>query len=637
MIVEISHFLTILATGLFLLSGLFATFINNTEYISNLIARTYSHAFFFLIASFGLYVWLAATDNFSVLYIASHSNTNLPIFYKISSIWSAHEGSMFLWIVFLAVWGFIFNFRISQSNPLKSLTLGILSLVIVGFLLFLLLTSNPFKTILPIPPIDGADINPVLQDPALVIHPPTLYLGYVGFSIPFACAIAFLIKGNSDIEWELMVQKWSIMAWIFLTIGITLGSWWAYYELGWGGYWFWDPVENVALMPWLAATAFIHSLSVSIKSKKLRVWTILLSILVFSLSLFGAFIVRSGIIDSVHSFANDPERGLYLLGFISLIIINSLILFVLRFSKIQSIESIKRFSKESFVSINNIFFGVLIFSVMLGVTYPLIYEYLLNQKISVGAPFYTAIFSPIVLLACIFLIFSVDSKWSRRMKSNLLNLPVVISTASSVFITLLFLYLFDINDLYMNSLIFVGFLIILRYMFEIYKLIKFRKYINPFSAIAHIALGLLLISISLNSSLSTERAMSLKIDETEKYKDLTINFQNINLSNGSNYDAIKADLLIQTTNGKSFKLSPEKRRYFTRGQITTETAIHASPIRDIYITIGDQLDDGSWVVNIQLNYLIRWIWFSAILMSFAGILLIITNKKSTFTFKKSIS
>ena len=637
MIVEISHFLTILATGLFLLSGLFATFINNTEYISNLIARTYSHAFFFLIASFGLYVWLAATDNFSVLYIASHSNTNLPIFYKISSIWSAHEGSMFLWIVFLAVWGFMFNFKISQSNPLKSLTLGILSLVIVGFLLFLLLTSNPFQTILPIPPINGADINPVLQDPALVIHPPTLYLGYVGFSIPFACAIAFLIKGNSDIEWELMVQKWSIMAWIFLTIGITLGSWWAYYELGWGGYWFWDPVENVALMPWLAATAFIHSLSVSIKSKKLRVWTILLSILVFSLSLFGAFIVRSGIIDSVHSFANDPERGLYLLGFISLIIITSLILFVLRFSKIQSIERIKRFSKESFVSINNIFFGVLIFSVMLGVTYPLIYEYLFNQKISVGAPFYTAIFSPIVLLACIFLIFSVDSKWSRRLKSNLLDLPVVVSTTSSAIITLLFLYFFDINDLYMNLLIFVGFLIILRYMFEIYKLIKFRKYINPFSAIAHMALGLLLISISLNSSLSTERAMSLKIDETEKYKDLSINFQNINLSNGSNYDAIKADLLIQTTDGKSFKLSPEKRRYFTRGQITTETAIHASPIRDIYITIGDQLDDGSWVVNIQLNYLIRWIWFSAILMSFAGILLIITNKKSTFTFKKSIS
>ena len=627
MIIEISHFFTILATGLFLLSGIFAVSIKNTEYVSNLISRTYSHAFLFLLISFGLYVWLAATDNFSVLYIASHSNSDLPTFYKISSIWSAHEGSMFLWIVFLALWGYLFNFNITQTNPIKSLAIGILSLIIVGFLLFLLLTSNPFQTILPIPPSNGADINPVLQDPALVIHPPTLYLGYVGFGIPFACALAFLIKGNTEIEWELMVQKWSVVAWIFLTIGITLGSWWAYYELGWGGYWFWDPVENVALMPWLAATAFIHSLSVSIKSKRLRVWTLLLSILVFSLSLFGAFIVRSGIIDSVHSFANDPERGLYLLGFISVIIITSLVLFVIRFTKIQSITRVKRFSKESFISINNIFFGVLVFSVMLGVIYPLIYEYLFNQKISVGAPFYTAIFSPIVLIACIFLIFSIDSKWSREFKLNLMNLPIILSTTLSFLITFVFIFLYKIDDIYMNLLIFVGFLIICRYVFEIYKSISAKKYINPFSAIAHMALGLLLISISLNSVLSSERAMSIKIDETESYKDLTIYFQNVNLSEAYNYDAIEADLLVQTTNGESFLLSPEKRRYFTRGQITTETAIHASLLRDIYMTIGDQLDDGSWVVNIQINYLIRWIWFSAILMCMAGIMLIFSKKR----------
>ena len=627
MIIEISHFFAILATGLFLLSGIFAVSIKNTEYVSNLISRTYSHAFLFLLISFGLYVWLAATDNFSVLYIASHSNSDLPIFYKISSIWSAHEGSMFLWIVFLALWGCLFNFNITQTNPIKSLAIGILSLIIVGFLLFLLLTSNPFQTILPIPPSNGADINPVLQDPALVIHPPTLYLGYVGFGIPFACALAFLIKGNTEIEWELIVQKWSVVAWIFLTIGITLGSWWAYYELGWGGYWFWDPVENVALMPWLAATAFIHSLSVSIKSKRLRVWTLLLSILVFSLSLFGAFIVRSGIIDSVHSFANDPERGLYLLGFISVIIITSLVLFVIRFSKIQSITRVKRFSKESFISINNIFFGVLVFSVMLGVIYPLIYEYLFNQKISVGAPFYTAIFSPIVLIACIFLIFSIDSKWSREFKLNLMNLPIILSTILSFLITFVFKFLYKIDDIYMNLLIFVGFLIICRYIFEIYKSISAKTFINPFSAIAHMALGLLLISISLNSVLSTERAMSIKIDETESYKDLTIYFQNINLSEAYNYDAIEADLLIQTTNGESFLLSPEKRRYFTRGQITTETAIHASLLRDIYMTIGDQLDDGSWVINIQINYLIRWIWFSAILMCMAGIMLIFSKKR----------
>ena len=627
MIIEISHFFTILAAGLFLLSGIFAVSIKNTEYVSNLISRTYSHAFLFLLISFGLYVWLAATDNFSVLYIASHSNSDLPTFYKISSIWSAHEGSMFLWIVFLALWGCLFNFNITQTNPIKSLAIGILSLIIVGFLLFLLLTSNPFQTILPIPPSNGADINPVLQDPALVIHPPTLYLGYVGFGIPFACALAFLIKGNTEIEWELMVQKWSVVAWIFLTIGITLGSWWAYYELGWGGYWFWDPVENVALMPWLAATAFIHSLSVSIKSKRLRVWTLLLSILVFSLSLFGAFIVRSGIIDSVHSFANDPERGLYLLGFISVIIITSLVLFVIRFSKIQSIIRVKRFSKESFISINNIFFGVLVFSVMLGVIYPLIYEYLFNQKISVGAPFYTAIFSPIVLIACIFLIFSIDSKWSREFKLNLMNLPIILSTTLSFLITFVFIFLYKIDDIYINLLIFVGFLIICRYIFEIYKSISAKKYINPFSAIAHMALGLLLISISLNSVLSSERAMSIKIDETESYKDLTIYFQNVNLSEAYNYDAIEADLLVQTTNGESFLLSPEKRRYFTRGQITTETAIHASLLRDIYMTIGDQLDDGSWVINIQINYLIRWIWFSAILMCMAGIMLIFSKKR----------
>ncbi len=627
MIIEISHFFTILATGLFLLSGIFAVSIKNTEYVSNLISRTYTHAFLFLLISFSLYVWLAATDNFSVLYIASHSNSDLPIFYKISSIWSAHEGSMFLWIVFLALWGYLFNFNITQANPIKSLAIGIMSLIIVGFLLFLLLTSNPFQTILPIPPSNGADINPVLQDPALVIHPPTLYLGYVGFGIPFACALAFLIRGNTEIEWELMVQKWSVVAWIFLTIGITLGSWWAYYELGWGGYWFWDPVENVALMPWLAATAFIHSLSVSIKSKRLRVWTLLLSILVFSLSLFGAFIVRSGIIDSVHSFANDPERGLYLLGFISVIIITSLVLFVIRFSKIQSMIRIKRLSKESFISINNIFFGVLVFSVMLGVIYPLIYEYLFNQKISVGAPFYTAIFSPIVLVACIFLIFSIDSKWSREFKFNLMNLPIILSTTLSIFITFVFIFLYEIDDIYINLLIFVGFLIIFRYIFEIFKLISAKKHINPFSAMAHMALGLLLISISLNSVLSSERAMSIKIDETESYKDLTIYFQNINLSEAYNYDSIEADLLVQTTNGESFLLSPEKRRYFTRGQITTETAIHASLLRDIYMTIGDQLDDGSWVVNIQINYLIRWIWFSAILMCMAGIMLIFSKKR----------
>ena len=628
MIVEISHFLTILATGLFFLAGFFSFAADDTKYSSNLISRTFSHAFLFLSTSFVIYIWLAITDNFSVEYIASHSNTELPIFYKVSSIWSAHEGSMFLWIIFLALWGFVFNINITNNEILKPKSIGVISLVLVGFLLFLLLTSNPFVTILPIAPENGADINPVLQDPALAIHPPTLYLGYVGFVIPFACAISFLINGDPEIKWESLVRKWSVLAWVFLTIGITLGSWWAYYELGWGGYWFWDPVENVALMPWLAATAFLHSLSVSIKSSHLRVWTILLAISVFSLSLFGAFIVRSGIIDSVHSFANDPERGLYLLAFIGIVILISLFLFVLRFSVIKQTSSIKSFSKESFISINNIFFCTLIFSIMLGVTYPLIYEYLFDQNISVGAPFYNAIFIPIVILASIFLFFSVESKWSRSLSIKFFTSPIMISILFSIVTIALLTYFFKTYNLIILISIFTGSLIVFRYFIEIFNYFYSKKYINIFSMIAHLGLGLLLISISFNSLLSSERALNIKINEFEEYKDLKITFQDIKVVKNSNNDSIKAIFLIEDNSGKIFELSPEKRRYFTRGQITTETSIYISLLRDIYITIGDQLDDGSWIVNIQINYFIRWIWFSASLMAIAGIVLIFSRRTS---------
>ena len=607
--------------------GCFSFIRSGNIYISNLITRTYSHAFLLLLTSFTIYVWLAITDNFSVAYIASHSNSDLPTFYKISSIWSAHEGSMFLWILFLAAWGFLFNRSVDNEVALKPLSIGIISIVLVGFLSFLLLTSNPFETILPFGPPNGADINPVLQDPALAIHPPTLYLGYVGFVIPFACALAFLINGNTEIKWEELVRKWSVSAWIFLTLGITLGSWWAYYELGWGGYWFWDPVENVALMPWLAATAFLHSISVSVKSSNLRIWTILLSISVFSLSLFGAFIVRSGIIDSVHSFANDPQRGLYLLAFIGTIIFTSMILFVIRLPMIRSAGSIKAFSKESFISINNILFGSLVFSIMLGVTYPLVYEFFFDQKISVGAPFYNAIFIPIVVIASIFLFFSIDSKWQRTVKMKFFAGPTSFSVILALVSVVLCIYFFNTESFTIIASLFAGFLIIHRYIIEIASSFFSKKYINPFSALAHFSLGLLIVSISFNSMLSTERAINIKINESESYKDLNIFFKDISLVNKSNHDAIKANFLIEDSFSNSFSLSPEKRKYFTRGQITTETAIYVTPLRDIYLTIGDQLEDGSWIVNIQINYLIRWIWISAVFMSFAGLMLIFSKQR----------
>ena len=622
MLIEIAHFLSILSTGLFFICFIFSFFLNSKDiFIIKLVSRIYSHSFFIFLSSFFVYVWLAISDNFSVLYIAQHSNINLPVFYKISSIWSAHEGSMFLWIIFLTSWGAVYNLSTSNDQLLKARTLGVISITSVGFLLFLLLTSNPFETILPVPPENGADINPVLQDPLLAIHPPMLYMGYVGFVIAFGQAIAFLFEGKPEIKWEKQIRSWSLASWSFLTLGIALGSWWAYYELGWGGYWFWDPVENVALMPWLAATAFVHSLSASSKSSILRIWTLLLSILVFSLSLFGAFIVRSGIIDSVHSFANDPERGLYLLAFIGLLVMVSLLLFSFRFNLLLSNKKIASLSKESFISLNNIFFGTLIFSTMLGVLYPLIYEFIYNQKISVGAPFYNAIFVPITLIACIFLYFSIDSKWQQSLNIKSLFQPLPISLTFSATIVILAFFQFSITNLWTLASLLIGSIIIIRYMIVIYFYFVYRKFTNIFSVIAHCGLGLLIISIALNDNLSSERAINIKINETEIYKDHQITLKNLRMVPGPNFDSVKADFLIENPNGKTFTLTPEKRKYFARGQVTTETAIHASFLKDIYLTIGDQLDDGSWIVNIQFNIFIRWIWFSAIMMVVAGLLL----------------
>ena len=374
-------------------------------------------------------------------------------------------------------------------------------------------------------------------------------------------------------------------------------------------------------MPWLAATAFIHSLSASSKSSILRIWTILLSILVFSLSLFGAFIVRSGIIDSVHSFANDPERGLYLLAFIGILVMTSLILFSYRFTILISNKRIVSLSKESFISINNIFFGTLIFSTMLGVMYPLIYEFIYDQKISVGAPFYNAIFVPITLLACLFLLFSIESKWQSKLKFAFLNNPLIISFVFSLFITFLSFKFYSVSRAWTLASLFIGSLIISRYILVIYAYIFDRKFVNIYSVLAHLGLGLLIISIALNNDFSSERALNIKINETETYKNHEITFNNLQLTEGPNYESVKADFIIENKNGNKFSLNPEKRKYFVRGQITTETAIHASLLKDIYLTIGDQLDDGSWIVNVQFNYFIRWIWFSATLMIISGLFL----------------
>ena len=630
MIGEISHFLSLSAVVLLSLVLIFNLFFSLNKFHPNqliLSMRLFNQACWLVFISFGMYVYLAISDDFSIAYIASHSNSQLPIFYKVTSIWSAHEGSMFLWIVFLTAWSILFINSLDKDHPLKKLTLLMLSLVILGFLLFLLLTSNPFERILPFGVIEGADINPVLQDPALAIHPPMLYLGYVGFVISFSFITAYLLNGDFELLWEKDIKNWSFVAWIFLTIGIALGSWWAYYELGWGGYWFWDPVENVALMPWLAATAFMHSLFASSKSNVLKTWTMFLGILIFALSLFGAFIVRSGIIDSVHSFANDPERGLYLLGFSGLITLLALSIFAYRLPVLNSSKLVVTGSKESFLSMNNILMVTSIFSIFLGVTYPLIIESISGEKVSIGPPYYNTIFSPLILIAAIFIMISVDALWQRSMSLRALFVTVAAPTLFSLLSMYLIWRATAVFSILAYIGIFSGLLILLSYLFRTFNNVFNKKYINKGSAVAHVGLGLLFFAVSMNSILSYEKNLNLapgqSISVNESVQEFS--FDDIRVLKASNHDVISAEISLMHDDREIF-LNPQKRKYATRGQITSESAIHASVLKDTYLTIGDQLENGSWTFSLKINYFIKWIWFSAALMVL-GMLLTIFKKK----------
>tara|TARA_B100001989_G_scaffold25121_1_gene15023 strand:- start:10010 stop:11908 length:1899 start_codon:yes stop_codon:yes gene_type:complete len=631
MIGEISHFLSLSAVVIFCLILIFNSFFFLGKTHPNQLSlslRMFNQACWLIFISFGIYVYLSINDDFSIAYIASHSNSQLPIFYKISSIWSAHEGSMFLWIVFLTVWSLLFINSLNHKHPLKRTTLVMLSLIIFGFLLFLLLTSNPFERILPFGAIEGADINPVLQDPALAIHPPMLYLGYVGFVISFSFISAYLFHGNFKLEWEKDIKEWSLVAWIFLTIGITLGSWWAYYELGWGGYWFWDPVENVALMPWLAATAFMHSLYASSKSNVLKTWTMFLGILIFALSLFGAFIVRSGIIDSVHSFANDPQRGLYLLIFSGLITLLALGIFSYRLPSLNESRFIVSGSKESFLSMNNILMVTSIFSIFLGVTYPLIVEAINGEKVSIGPPYYNTIFAPLILISSIFIMASVDSLWQRSKPIKSVALTIFIPLILSSIFTYIVWHATSIFSILPYIGIFSGLLILFSYLHRIFSNFLSKKFINKGSAIAHIGLGLLFLAVSLNSILSYEKNLNLAPGESIQINQSIkkFSFDDIKVLKASNHDVISVEVsLVQ--DGKNISLNPQKRKYTTRGQITTESSIHASFLKDTYLTIGDQLENGSWTFALKINYFIKWIWFSASLMVL-GMLITIFKKKA---------
>ena len=624
MLGEISHFLAFCSSIVFLACFLLAFFSysSNTNSISIFVPKVFVLGSLTLITSFLLFVYLAIIDDFSMAYIASHSNSNLPIFYKVTSIWSAHEGSLFLWVLIISLWGLFFLiFRNRSTTTFYPQTIGIISLVVACFLLFLLFISSPFERILPFGVPDGADINPILQDPALAIHPPMLYFGYIGFVIPFAFVTAFLISGRFEKFPIAEIKSFILSSWIFLTIGIALGSWWAYYELGWGGYWFWDPVENVALMPWLAGTALLHTVYVSSRSKNLIAWTIFLSILAFTLSLFGAFIVRSGIIDSVHSFANDPTRGLYLLGMSAFLITGPIMLFVKNLSKILSVNKVKDFSKEFFIGANNIFFITAVFIIFLGISYPLILEAFSDSRVSVGSPFYNKVFAPLTFITSLFLVFSTYSIWSRDIPLIGILKSSTVIFALTILSSIAIIYFLNSYEWWLIGGIFFGNLILIRYIVLIIDSVISKKYFNQGSAIAHIGFALLIISISLNAALSSERTFSMSVGDEVRFNENTIEFDKISLQKSSNFESLSADFIF--SNGDdTFELNPEKRKYFVRGEITTESDISIKPIKDIYITIGEQQSNGKWIVNVQENYFVRLIWISAIIMSLGAVLVI---------------
>ena len=624
MLGEISHFLAFCSSIVFMACFLLAFFSysSNTNSISIFVPKVFVLGSLTLITSFLLFVYLAIIDDFSMAYIASHSNSNLPTFYKVTSIWSAHEGSLFLWVLIISLWGLFFLiFRNRTTTTFYPQTIGIISLVAACFLLFLLFISSPFERILPFGVTDGADINPILQDPALAIHPPMLYFGYIGFVIPFAFVTAFLISGRFEKFPIAEIKSFILSSWIFLTIGIALGSWWAYYELGWGGYWFWDPVENVALMPWLAGTALLHTVYVSSRSKNLIAWTIFLSILAFTLSLFGAFIVRSGIIDSVHSFANDPTRGLYLLGMSAFLITGPIMLFVKNLSKILSVNKVKDFSKEFFIGANNIFFITAVFIIFLGISYPLILEAFSDSRVSVGSPFYNKVFAPLTFITSLFLVFSTYSIWSRDISLIGILKSSTVIFALTILSSIAIIYFLNSYEWWLIGGIFFGNLILIRYIVLIIDSVISKKYFNQGSAIAHIGFALLIISISLNAALSSERTFSMSVGDEVRFNENTIEFDKISLQKSSNFESLSADFIF--SNGDdTFELYPEKRKYFVRGEITTESDISIKPIKDIYITIGEQQSNGKWIVNVQENYFVRLIWISAIIMSLGAVLVI---------------
>jgi len=575
--------------------------------------------------SFFLLMYSHVVSDFSVLNVFQNSHTTKPLLYKVSGTWGNHEGSMLLWILVLTIFNyFIFKLYNEKNSIFISKTLETQAFITTGFILFTVLTSNPFEIISPTQ-ADGLGFNPILQDPALAIHPPLLYIGYVGFSAAFSISIATLtLKNNEKISWHSYMKPFVVAAWTFLTIGIAFGAMWAYYELGWGGWWFWDPVENASFMPWLLGTALLHSLITVEKKKSLQSWVLLLSILAFLLSVVGTFLVRSGILTSVHTFALDPSRGTYILAFTAILGGYSLILFGLKSKKYLNNSYFSFFSKEGSILINNILMVVVCSSVFLGTIYPLLVEAFTNNKISVGEPYYNSTVVPIMIPAILIMGIGPILSWGKGDKSKTFKkiLPSVLLT---VIITL-FIFLFYQS----YSLIGVVGIVLAFWIISNNVIILFQKRENLSSGmiVAHLGIGLLILGITGSSVWQEEKIIQMKVNNETNIKEYNIIFKEINEIKGPNYFALQGNFFVYDKNKNIItKLQPENRFYPVTNNFTTEVSIHTNLLRDLYMVLGEgNLNDG-WIVRIYYNPLVIWIWIGALTIFLGGLISMNSNLK----------
>ncbi|MGB3460984.1 MAG: heme lyase CcmF/NrfE family subunit [Rhodanobacter lindaniclasticus] len=595
----------------------------------------------FVAFAFGILVWAFVHFDFSVQYVADNSNLELPWYYRVAAVWGAHEGSLLLWILILNVWTVALA-AFSQKLPevFASRVLAVMGLIAVGFLAFIIFTSNPFGRLLPMPG-DGADLNPVLQDPGMAVHPPVLYTGYVGFSVAFAFAIAGLLGGELEQAWVRWARPWTNVAWAFLTLGIVAGSWWAYAELGWGGWWFWDPVENASFMPWLVGAALIHAQAVTEKRGSLRAWTILLSIFAFSLSLLGTFLVRSGVLTSVHAFASDPRRGVFILAFLTIVVGGSLLLYALRAPKVAGGKAFNLLSRETVLLIGNLMFAVAAAMVLLGTLFPLIGDALNLGRISVGPPYFGFLFPLLMLPVVLLMPFGPFLRWGKGEASTLkqVALRAGIAAAACAIVAAFFVdgRLKAIAGV--AALVWLGLGVLMYALKRRRDVPRGRRYPGEMAGmlLAHLGVGVFVAGVLLTESLSVTRDVRLAPGQSEQVGSYDFRFDGVHRVTGPNWTADQGVVTVSRDGKQLIVMHPQKRTY-PRGQVQTESAVDAGVFRDLYVALGEPMDagniEGAWSLRLYDKPFVRWIWGGGLLMMFGGF---VCAADKRFRLKRAVS